>query len=136
MLDINQIKELLPHRFPFLLVDRIVELEKGKRAVGIKNVTANDYYCQQEYFEGEAEDMGKVLRLNASVSIDYGDYEDCLKTKEWTPLDPGTVEHKYYAPEVGLVYIEELKEKTVEVELIGIMDADDFIPPHKKLQLT
>ncbi len=75
---------------------------------------------EQEYYEDEAEDMGKVLRLNASVSIDYGDYEDCLKTKEWTPLEPGAIEHKYYAPGVGLVYIEELKEKTVEVELIAI----------------
>lgn len=76
---------------------------------------------QQEYYEGEAEDMGRVLKLNANVSIDYGDYEDCLKTKEWTPLEPGAIEHKYYAPGVGLVYIEELKEKTVEVELIGII---------------
>jgi len=76
---------------------------------------------QQEYYEGEAEDMGKVLRLDVDVSIDLNDYEGCLKTKEWTPLDPGTVEHKYYAPGVGLVYIEELKEKTVKVELIEIL---------------
>lgn len=75
---------------------------------------------EQEYYEGEAEDMGKVLRLNASVSIDYGDYDDCLKTKEWTPLEPGTIEHKYYAPGVGLVYIEELKGKTVKVELVEV----------------
>ena len=75
---------------------------------------------EQEYYEDEAEDMGKVLRLNASVSIDYGEYEDCLKTKEWTPLEPGAIEHKYYAPGVGLVFIEELKEKTVKVELIDI----------------
>jgi len=66
--------------------------------------------------------MGKVLRLNVNVSIDYDDYEGCLKTKEWTPLGPGVVEHKYYAPGVGLVFIEELKEKTVEVELIEIID--------------
>ena len=64
--------------------------------------------------------MGKVLRLDVNVSIDLGDYEGCLKTKEWTPLEPGTIEHKYYAPGVGLVYIEELKEKTVEVELVEI----------------
>jgi hypothetical protein len=76
---------------------------------------------EQEYLEDEAEDMGKVQRLNASVSIDYGDYKDCLKTKEWTPLDPGAIEHKFYAPGVGLVYIEELKEKTVRVELIDIL---------------
>lgn len=41
MLDIHQIRELLPHRYPFLLVDRIVELGE-KTAVGIKNVSANE----------------------------------------------------------------------------------------------
>ena len=76
---------------------------------------------EQEYYEGEAEDMGKVLRLDVNVSIDLDDYEGCLKTKEWTPLEPGAIEHKYYAPGVGLVYIEELMEKTVEVELVEII---------------
>jgi len=47
MLDINQIKEILPHRYPFLLVDKILEIEPGKRVVGLKNVTANE-----EYFNG------------------------------------------------------------------------------------
>jgi len=46
-LDIEAIKEVLPHRYPFLLVDRIVELEPGIRAVGLKNVTANE-----EFFQG------------------------------------------------------------------------------------
>lgn len=36
MLDIQQIQQIIPHRYPFLLVDRIVEVEEGKRAVGIK----------------------------------------------------------------------------------------------------
>ncbi|RAK20408.1 3-hydroxyacyl-[acyl-carrier-protein] dehydratase [Anoxybacillus vitaminiphilus] len=47
MLDIQQIKEIIPHRYPFLLVDRILEIEEGKRAVGIKNVTVNE-----EFFNG------------------------------------------------------------------------------------
>jgi len=42
LLDITQIQAILPHRFPFLLVDRIVEYELGKRVVGIKNVTLNE----------------------------------------------------------------------------------------------
>lgn len=75
---------------------------------------------RQEYYEGVAEDMGKVLALNASVSVEYGDYEGCLKAKEWTQLDTGHVEHKYYAPGIGLVFIEELKGKTVLVELVDI----------------
>ncbi|OGL46260.1 MAG: 3-hydroxyacyl-[acyl-carrier-protein] dehydratase FabZ [Candidatus Schekmanbacteria bacterium RBG_16_38_11] len=42
MLGIDEIEKLLPHRYPFLLVDRILEIEEGKRIVGIKNVTANE----------------------------------------------------------------------------------------------
>ena len=42
MLSAEQIQGILPHRYPFLLVDRIVEIEEGKRAVGIKNVSINE----------------------------------------------------------------------------------------------
>ncbi|MWC27214.1 3-hydroxyacyl-ACP dehydratase FabZ [Paenibacillus sp. MMS18-CY102] len=42
MLDINEIQQIIPHRQPFLLVDRIIEVEDGVRAVGIKNVTMNE----------------------------------------------------------------------------------------------
>jgi len=42
MLDINEIMKILPHRPPFLLVDRVTELEPGKRIVGLKNVTMNE----------------------------------------------------------------------------------------------
>jgi 3-hydroxyacyl-[acyl-carrier-protein] dehydratase len=41
-MDVNAIMKILPHRYPFLLVDRIVELEHGKRCVGIKNVSINE----------------------------------------------------------------------------------------------
>lgn len=49
MLDSIQIQELIPHRYPFLLVDKIVELEEGKRAVGIKNVTVNEPFFQGHF---------------------------------------------------------------------------------------
>jgi 3-hydroxyacyl-[acyl-carrier-protein] dehydratase len=42
MMDVNEIREYLPHRYPFLLVDRVVELEKGHSIVAIKNVTVNE----------------------------------------------------------------------------------------------
>ena len=42
MIDINEIMKILPHAYPFLLVDRIVEIESGKRIAGIKNVTYNE----------------------------------------------------------------------------------------------
>ncbi len=42
MIDINEIMDILPHRYPFLLIDRIVDLEPGKSARGLKNVTINE----------------------------------------------------------------------------------------------
>lgn len=50
-LDINDIMKMLPHRYPFLMVDKIVECEKGRRIVGIKNVTVNE-----EFFKGHFPD--------------------------------------------------------------------------------
>ncbi|HSW44180.1 MAG TPA: UDP-3-O-acyl-N-acetylglucosamine deacetylase [Phycisphaerae bacterium] len=47
--DIRQIQKILPHRFPFLMVDRVVGLEPGKRAVGLKNVTANEEFFTGHY---------------------------------------------------------------------------------------
>jgi 3-hydroxyacyl-[acyl-carrier-protein] dehydratase len=49
MIQINEIMEILPHGYPFLLVDRIVELEMGKRVVGIKNVTINEPFFQGHF---------------------------------------------------------------------------------------
>ena len=49
MLDAQQIQEIIPHRYPFLLVDRIVEIEWGQRAVGIKNVTINEPFFQGHF---------------------------------------------------------------------------------------
>ena len=41
-MDIKEILKIIPHRYPFVLIDRIIELEEGKRAVAIKNVTINE----------------------------------------------------------------------------------------------
>ena len=49
MLDIDAIQATIPHRYPFLLVDSIVESEPGLRAVGIKNVTMNEWYFQGHF---------------------------------------------------------------------------------------
>ena len=49
MLQSEDIQKIIPHRYPFLLVDRIIELEEGKRAVGIKNVSSNEPFFQGHF---------------------------------------------------------------------------------------
>ncbi len=49
MMTIQEILKLLPHRYPMLLVDRILEIEDGKRIVGLKNVTANEQFFQGHF---------------------------------------------------------------------------------------
>jgi 3-hydroxyacyl-[acyl-carrier-protein] dehydratase len=49
VLDIGEIMKLLPHRYPFLMVDRILEVENGQRIVGLKNVTANENFFQGHF---------------------------------------------------------------------------------------
>jgi len=49
MIDIKEILNILPHRYPFVLVDRILEIDPGKRIVGIKNITINEPYFQGHF---------------------------------------------------------------------------------------
>jgi len=67
MLDILEIQKILPHRYPFLLVDRILELEPGKRVVGLKNVTVNEPFFQG-HFPGHPI-MPGVLVIEAMAQV-------------------------------------------------------------------
>ncbi|MGD9650643.1 MAG: 3-hydroxyacyl-ACP dehydratase FabZ [Dongiaceae bacterium] len=49
MLDVNRIKEMIPHRYPMLMIDRVLDLVPGESAIGIKNVTANEPFFQGHF---------------------------------------------------------------------------------------
>jgi len=67
MLNVTDIMGILPHRYPFLLVDRIVELEKAKRIVGLKNVTVNEPFFPG-HFPGHPV-MPGVLIIEAMAQV-------------------------------------------------------------------
>lgn len=66
-LDVGEIQKLIPHRYPFLLVDKIMEMEAGKRAVGIKNVTINEPFFQGHF--PEIPIMPGVLIVEAMAQV-------------------------------------------------------------------
>ena len=64
---------------------------------------------RQEYYKGQAEDHFAVVSLDASVVVSYTASANALLTKEWTPLEPGVLDHKLYVHGIG-----EVKEETIK----------------------
>lgn len=71
----------------------------------------------------EAEDMGEVVSLDEAVSVPAGDFEHCIETHDWTPLEPGIGEHKFYCPDVGVV-LEEDQTNGERAELVEFTIAE------------
>ncbi len=67
MIDIKEIQKLLPHKYPFLMVDRIIDIEPGVEAIGIKNVTINEEFFQG-HFPGQPI-MPGVLIIEAMAQV-------------------------------------------------------------------
>jgi hypothetical protein len=65
--------------------------------------------ARQEFYQGHAEDHFRVLTLNASVTTPYASSHAALLTREWTPLEPGVIDHKLYVRGVGTVREETVK---------------------------
>ncbi len=92
------------------------------------NPKIGDVY-RQEYYKGEAEDMAEVISLDADINVAYGSFSGCLQTKDWTPLEKGGEEYKYYCPEIsGLVYEESIEDGS-GAELTSI--EQDSKPPEE-----
>jgi hypothetical protein len=83
------------------------------------NPQIGDSY-RQEYYKGQAEDMAEVLGLNESTTVPYGSFNNCLKTKDYTALEPGVVENKYFAPGVGNIRTVMVEGGSEHSELVNI----------------
>ena len=82
---------------------------------------------RQEYYKDVAEDMAQIIGTDESITVPYGSFTDCLKTKDWNSLVPDSDEHKYYCPDVGGVVLEVVIENGERVALIDVTSNSDSI---------
>ncbi|OGX27641.1 MAG: hypothetical protein A3F87_02660 [Omnitrophica WOR_2 bacterium RIFCSPLOWO2_12_FULL_51_24] len=125
-LDINDIQKILPHRYPFLLIDKIIELEDDKRAVGIKNITMNEFYFPGHFpnrpivpgvliMEALAQVAG-VMMLNKRENLGkYAFFMSMDKVKFRKAVVPG--DQLVLETEVL-----KLRSKTVQVKAVATVD--------------
>jgi len=79
---------------------------------------------RQEYYKGEAEDMGTVIALNRTVSTAAGTFRGCLQTRDWSLIDKTVNEYKYYCPQVGFLAFEEAAPRGGDVsQLVSVSHA-------------
>jgi hypothetical protein len=75
---------------------------------------------RQEYYPGHAEDLARVWRTGETITVPAGSYKDVLVTAEFSPLDPGVIELKYYAPGVGFVFGKSAKGENERFSLVRV----------------
>jgi hypothetical protein len=76
--------------------------------------------ARQEYYKGHAEDHFEVLDLAAPAKVPFVSTRHALKTKEWTPLEPGVIDNKYYVRGIGTLYEATIKGGDEHLELVSV----------------
>jgi 3-hydroxyacyl-[acyl-carrier-protein] dehydratase len=94
-LDINQIVNLIPQRYPFIMIDRIVELDPWKRAVGIKNISMNEAYFQGHFPESPIMPGVLMIEAIAQVGIVLYKYKNEVTPLAKYELVLGTVKSRF-----------------------------------------
>ncbi len=144
-LDFESIKKFLPHRFPFIMLDRVVELEPGKRAVGIKNISGNDilflgHFPERAIMPGVAiiEAMAQTAIILFATAHDEEKegkkplyYLGSVKARFLHPVVPGdqlkiTVKNIRLLPQGAFVKAEAMvnEEKMSEADLVFSLQHD------------
>jgi len=138
-IDIKGIMEILPHRYPFLLVDRIVELEVGKAITGIKNVTMNEPFFQG-HFPAEPV-MPGVLILEAMAQV--GGILACLsdqamigKLVYFAGVDKARFRRVVRPGDQVVMKLEMLKQKGKIIKMAGKAYVDDQLATEAELMAS
>lgn len=138
-MDIKKIMEVLPHRYPFLLVDRIVELDKGKSITGLKNVTMNEPFFQG-HFPGEPV-MPGVLILEGMAQT--GSILACLSETEligklayFAGVDKARFRRVVRPGDQLLYKLELVKQKGKVIKMAGKVYVDDQLVTEAELMAS
>jgi len=129
MIDVNEIKTIIPHRHPFLLVDRIISLEKSKSVVGIKNVSANEGFFEGHFpgnpimpgvliVEALAQTAGILANVSSEKKYKGVYFMSIERAKFRKPVVPGD----QLRLEVELV-----KQRNTVLKFSGIARVDDQV---------
>jgi hypothetical protein len=79
---------------------------------------------RQEFYEEEAEDWGKVVAIDQSVAVPFGNFTGCVQIEEWNGLEEAPHEFKYYAPQIGVVLETSAAAGGERVELVGMAEPE------------
>jgi 3-hydroxyacyl-[acyl-carrier-protein] dehydratase len=139
-LDIREIMEHLPHRYPFILVDRILSLEPGKKAVGLKNVTINEPFFQG-HFPGTPIMPGVlILEAMAQTGGVLAIQSMGLEGKKALMYFMGLDQVKFRKPVIPgdqlLMELTVLKQRAKIMKLTGIAKVDGQIVAEAQLMAT
>lgn len=129
IMDIEKIKEIIPHRYPFLLVDRIVEMTPRKRIVGLKNVTINDPFFQGHFpskpvmpgvliVEALAQTCGVLVLREEECKDKLAYFASIKEAKFRKPVIPG---------DVLILEIEITNHRTRLVQCHGVAKVDNEV---------
>jgi len=128
-LDFEQIKELIPQRFPFIMIDRVLEVEPGKHAVAIKNVSGNDVFIPGHFPEKAIMPGALIIEAMAQTAIIL--FAASKRSGEETVKKPlyyfGSVKARFLHP---VVPGDQLKIKVVNVKTLpnnAYVSAEAFV---------